>query len=133
MITFHPSADGSADYIDLHTPDGDRLYLPRHEMRSLLQKLLAAVGEDVVCGHCGMLNGTHRISVDDTGNVQRCERAQADTTDWAQLDELVQDGQLSIDAARAGLGLQPFGLPETSVPSKRDAPELAVEAEGSAS
>lgn len=127
MITYHPSADGGRDYLDFHTPDDARIYLPRHEMRALLAGLLAAVGDDVACEHCGRLNGVHRIWVDAGGDIQRCEGAQAGQgTDMTQLDELVQDGQLSIDAARVSLGLQPLGLPETSVPSKRDAPRLDV-------
>jgi hypothetical protein len=61
VITVHPSTDGGSDYLDFHTPDGDRFYLPRHEMRTLLQGLVEGVGDDVVCEHCGMLNGAHRI------------------------------------------------------------------------
>jgi hypothetical protein len=67
VITFHLSEDGGTDYLDLHTPEGDRLYLPRHEARKLAQTILAA--EDVVCGHCGMRNGAHRIWADG----RRCE------------------------------------------------------------
>lgn len=76
MITYHPSADGSADYLDFHTPDGDRFYLPRHEMRSLLAGLLVAVGEDVVCGLCGRLNGVHQVR-NDGRSIQRCAGAGA--------------------------------------------------------
>lgn len=64
MITLHGSADGGSDYLDFHTPDGDRFYLPRHEMRALLQRLAADVGDDVACEHCGMLNGVHRVRGD---------------------------------------------------------------------
>lgn len=130
MITYHPSVDGSADYLDFHTPDYDRLFLPRHEMRAYLQRLrdlAETVPADAVCEHCGRPNGVHRISVDDAGDIQRCEGASAGgEVEMTQLDELVQDGQLSIDAARVSLGLQPLGLPETGVPSKRDAPRLDV-------
>lgn len=71
MITYHPSADGSADYLDFHTPDGARFYLPRHEMRALPTGLLAAVGDDAACGHCGRRNGTHEVR-NYAGQLQRC-------------------------------------------------------------
>lgn len=72
MITYHPSADGGSDYLDMQ--DGDRFYLPRHEMRKLLAGLLAAVGEDVACEYCGRLNGVHQVR-NDAGGLQWCTGA----------------------------------------------------------
>lgn len=74
MITYHPSADGGTDYLDLE--DGNRFYLPRHEMRAHLQGLLDAIGEDVVCGHCGRRNGTHEVR-NDAGGIQWCAGSRA--------------------------------------------------------
>lgn len=64
MITFHASADGGHDYLDLHTPDGARFYLDRDEARRLASDILTRAANDVVCPHCDRLNGVHSVNPD---------------------------------------------------------------------